>query len=979
MESRVQCPVCTLYLHSGITLESHLDTHPKDQVIKALCTLSTKTNSFVSRTPTPSQSERSYRSRSRTPAAEDSMRWMGSNRSSDSEKYWRRTPSRTKSTPLSNVSRNVTPEMRIGDISFENNTINHGVQYPEATYTLKSDKTQQTYIPNVQVSDFDQQYSYYSEHAEDREIKYSRSTEYNLIDSTNNVFTYDVPTMGTMPNLKHPSTGPTILHPKKNSDIVKLLSKPDLVKLLPKSNNILFKTNMSGVQYLAPGVNVVMPSTPTFVQKNVQNSMIMSGSLPAAQVFDSKSISQSLPNHYSQMIPGTFSPGTTVVTQNSQIIYREMVHNLDGKPFISNMPTVLGSHESVAQSSSLYQNVMVVDQFGNTSCMYNGPQQILHKPCHASVYPENSSVLPDPTLNKTYIETDSNKTLIIEVGPIVQPGVVTVCDASTSASLPIPLDNDDISKKEIDKPELKSETGGIIKGLKILSNIKVEVPVQHNKNMLNTVMDLTETNDQEFSDRSVTPEKILPDLEENKQTYSDDCIQPSIGSSDSVVSNAFSVIKNVGNPPSYKDLPSKSSIVGSKIETEFSDSCPVPDLICNEKPSISPCSELSEHGENSTDNPPLSPKPDSSTSSQITEDHNQKGLKKFSHKSFRNNGLRLNNIYVKKHKKILQIKNVKTSSVSNVSGKSEKEPMASSSISKVPENFSINKIHHTDRTDCKANALQTVSIEKLKDNESEFDADTEEQSMDIEPITPSCLNDPAPFSNNLNVQVKEEVNSSNEGGLSNHSRPQRNVPPVKSPRPINVIAYGNIVPSDFDDESNHRELLDLEVSSKKNQFVNMMNENYFGDNIYADYFTPDRIESFGAAKDSNFKEIQKDSTYLWGEPSQKEAEFVLPNFIHESYKIAESSGPEYSGIPNNEHNENVEMDKSERDSKVDMLSESRSEEEAPLNICADECMPPRGELSGQESNGDMESTWSGVRHLQFIMLQSGFFMIFIFF
>lgn len=36
MESQLQCPVCTLFLHAGMDLQSHLETHPKDQVIKAL-------------------------------------------------------------------------------------------------------------------------------------------------------------------------------------------------------------------------------------------------------------------------------------------------------------------------------------------------------------------------------------------------------------------------------------------------------------------------------------------------------------------------------------------------------------------------------------------------------------------------------------------------------------------------------------------------------------------------------------------------------------------------------------------------------------------------------------------------------------------------------------------------------------------------------------------------------------------------------
>ncbi|CAG4933627.1 unnamed protein product [Parnassius apollo] len=966
MDQRVQCPVCTLYLHSGMTLESHLDTHPKDQVIKALCSLSAKSSSYGSRTPTPSHSERSYRSRSRTPVADDSMRWMGSHRSSESERYWRRTPSRNKSTPMSNISRNITPDIRIGEINFENNPMNQGDQYPESTYAMKSDKMQQTYVPNIQVSDFDQPYPYYPEQQEDREVKYSRSSEYSSMDNTSNVFTYNMPPMGPVPNPKPPtSVAPTLLPPKKNSDFVKLLSKPDLVKLLPKSNNILFKTNMSGVQYLAPSVNVVMPTTPTFVQKNVQNNMIMSGNIPATQILDAKAVPQSIAsNQYNQMPSNTFSPGTTVVTQNSQIIYREMVHNIDGKPFISSMPTVLGHDNvaNVAQSSSMYQNVMVVDQFGNTSCMYAGPQQILQKPCNASVYTENASILPNTPMDKSVpnVVNESNKTLIIEVSPIVPSAAVTVCDASTSASLPLSSDIDDVCKKELERTELKSEPSGINKGLKILSNIKVEVPVQHSKNMLNTVMDLTGTNDQEYPERSLTPEKILPEIEDNNQNYSDDCTQPSVASGDSMASNTFSVIKNVGNPPSYKDSSSKSSVVGSKIETEFSDSCPVPDLICNEKPSISPCSELSEHGDNSIDNAPVSPKPDS-TSSQSNAESNAETERKFSHKSYRNNALRLNNIYVKKHKKILQIKNAKISLKAGTSSKTDMEPVASSSLSKTPENFSINKIHHTDQTESKASTLQTVSIEKLRDtDQSDFDADTEEQSMDIEPTAPSSLNDSNQYSNNVDVHVKEEINTSNEGGFSNLERPARNITPMESLRPLNVIAYGNMVPSDFEDDSNHRELLDLEAASKNKQFVNMMNENYFGDNIYADYFTPDRVESFDAEKVSGYKEGPKDGMYIWGEPSQKESEFVLPNFIHESYKIAESNEPDYSGIENGVHNINVDGDICERDSKVDMLSESRSDGETPLNICTDERMPPRGELSGQESNGDMESPWSGM-------------------
>lgn len=39
--SAVACPVCTLYLREGISLQRHLDTHPKEQVIEALIKAST--------------------------------------------------------------------------------------------------------------------------------------------------------------------------------------------------------------------------------------------------------------------------------------------------------------------------------------------------------------------------------------------------------------------------------------------------------------------------------------------------------------------------------------------------------------------------------------------------------------------------------------------------------------------------------------------------------------------------------------------------------------------------------------------------------------------------------------------------------------------------------------------------------------------------------------------------------------------------
>lgn len=39
METQIQCPVCTLFLHAGMNLQDHLESHPKEKVIAALVNL----------------------------------------------------------------------------------------------------------------------------------------------------------------------------------------------------------------------------------------------------------------------------------------------------------------------------------------------------------------------------------------------------------------------------------------------------------------------------------------------------------------------------------------------------------------------------------------------------------------------------------------------------------------------------------------------------------------------------------------------------------------------------------------------------------------------------------------------------------------------------------------------------------------------------------------------------------------------------
>ncbi|XP_050099770.1 uncharacterized protein LOC126579995 [Anopheles aquasalis] len=51
MDPLIECPVCTLYLRSGMNLSVHLDTHPKESVIKALVALAQKRTTPSSVTP----------------------------------------------------------------------------------------------------------------------------------------------------------------------------------------------------------------------------------------------------------------------------------------------------------------------------------------------------------------------------------------------------------------------------------------------------------------------------------------------------------------------------------------------------------------------------------------------------------------------------------------------------------------------------------------------------------------------------------------------------------------------------------------------------------------------------------------------------------------------------------------------------------------------------------------------------------------
>ncbi|CAB0040385.1 unnamed protein product [Trichogramma brassicae] len=69
---KVACPVCTLYLREGISLQEHLDTHPKEQVIEALIRASSSGLPLLSQqTPSPLQQKSSPTSQASQTALPD--------------------------------------------------------------------------------------------------------------------------------------------------------------------------------------------------------------------------------------------------------------------------------------------------------------------------------------------------------------------------------------------------------------------------------------------------------------------------------------------------------------------------------------------------------------------------------------------------------------------------------------------------------------------------------------------------------------------------------------------------------------------------------------------------------------------------------------------------------------------------------------------------------------------------------------------
>lgn len=912
-------------------------------------------------------SERSYRSRSRTPAVEDSSsRWSSGHNNSEQERYWHRIPNdsressvaqtrplgrnlRTPTRPSrpSTSSADTPSDLRIGDLTVENVTKNLPSTYSKYTtgpFSIKSDKASTVSGLKPPGYEFQSQYIV-PDVPEETEIKYSRSAEYNSPrNTTNNDFPYNLQSSSSNVKLQMSSSS------KRNSEYLNV-DVGNTEFLIPKNNNLsLVKSNAEPMPYVpqrGKPVHLMLPPTQAFVQKTSQNNIIMTTNVATSSTVHSKNVpAPILPNQFTTLTPN-FVPNKTVVTQNSQLIYHEMVHSVDGKSYIHSVPNVLSGSQGTTQASSLYQNLMVVDPYGHTSCVYNPP---LINPQTTITFSQTVS-----SAEKKAIVTkkeDPNKTLVMEIGPNLcsdsQTSTLDSCDEYARSG--------SAQSKNDDKDDDRVSTPGMKKGLKILSNIKVEVPVQHHKSMLNTIVDLTGTNDVDYKDIQYPATSIQDvDVSSNDTDKAIDCTMHHKTSREKC-SSSFSVIKNIGKPPECsKEAPSKLII---KNDVDNLDSSSGLDLICNEKPSVSPCSELSENGDNAIDHTPLPIKTD--VENLTIKKEVLKKSEKMIPKAYWTHALRSNDTYIKKHKKVLKIKNCKYPSQ-----KSSKldDVNVQPSCSGVSANLDD---HHGIRVRKLESKVDECNISK-----GTLDANTEEQSMEIEPVAHSSFNQSSSFvPGDLKIKVEainsnEMFNSEDNDADAGH----KELTPLQSMRPSNVMAYNNMS-DNFSEGPSHKELLDLETS--KRQFANIMSENYFGDNGYSDYFTADRAESFDNNRDSApmSKDYKKGESgmYSWNEMPQKES--FTTNFIHDSYKIADNlpcsnfqigtSGTldrvEFGG----DQEIDVDGDMCEQDSKLDVLSESRSESEIGLDICSDEKMPPRGELSGQESNGDMDTAWPGV-------------------
>lgn len=730
-----------------------------------------------------------------------------------------------------------------------------------------------------------------------------------------------------------------------------------------------------------------------------------------------------------------------------------------------------------SQNPVMYQNLMVFNPFANT--LYPQPTGATEEQSAARCY-------SDATLDTSILKSTCGKALhtrithssVMHVQNLQSVGLEvsnsldelhTERDQhllSNSTRLEEVINNSEIM---LDQGDSTNDNSSKSDRVKILSNVKVELPIQH----IPDIIDLTSTSTSEQQKKTcpdiTTPglnedESILPDFVDaelchsysqnrfsvrssfpNKSIINNACLeisQPSLQEEgppkQPTTVNTFSVIKNIGNPNNlYKENAPHNE--DSKME----DNCVIPDLTCNEKPSISPCSDLTNDSNEGMYERLCTLSDTASTSSKLPSVQPSR---------FPISGMTTarKNLFVKKPKKVISIKSKSNSnsldnpsSSKNFSIEISKVTDPDDGVSQISKKSSDSIPEEIGRLDGFFKELdkqKKVSAEDI-DAPSEWekttlpadcgsldisidedsrscDVDMKEQSMDIDT---DCIE--RTYNNDFRNCILEKTDSLK--GVDDNCIPgveklmesasQKNFTELETMRPVNVIAFGSILASNTPSESStNTTFIDVEKCStvdyststkEKQEFDSLIRESYLRENVYTEYFSAHK-ESYSHGETGEHaerslvqkvevctvdeEEEEKKQDYIsWA--AQKKEEYGFPNFIdcnygHGMYQKLEDANEtkaleraevdqrsQFSSADTcgGEHNDYAELIcprdsylEQDQDHKGAFLAAMGSggvgtgNEVDALNIRTDERMPPRGELSEQESSGD--TPWAGV-------------------
>lgn len=768
--------------------------------------------------------------------------------------------------------------------------------------------------------------------------------------------------------------------------------------------------------------------------------------LPGPQAFDTSSkkniVITSLPvNQTKKIIAPVFgkikSPGpfqqSSVFGSAPQIIYQKIVNDVAPKQYASTVPNIVSSSESiVSRSVASFQNVMVLQPYPKACFM---PQQ-------QPIVARNDGIGAfRSTVNSLQLHNFTNATEKMFSLSTAHDNRGPLDSLNFSKTLPPSVSTDLRDKPSDVGNKITPETGNKLSGLKILSDVKIE------PTMMSDVIDLTLRSDASrrnlMFDISKTSfkneESILPDLDDTvcdsfvqskfTNSFSTNHTSPkhpvnetvenaetgksnfSISSNNS--SNTFSVIKNIGNPSTFK--PSISSFISNESSRNGLELI-VPDITCTEKPRANFADGPVTNA--SADEPQLEIFVNEAFSEAPSIKEEDTAIPTLAKAPLKKN------VYNRKSKKTLTIKNMKekvkpSDDFNTPSSSAISEGVSEKIIANVEESKNLTYSTYNFSTELTDLGMKNFSGSKpshfLNNYLSQPDFELEGKSIKKCVTNENSLQDDQILTDAL--QVDQNYSSNKTNLLDNTNDDGSNVNTnflskmkdnsgiiavdTGAVRPGNVIAFGsmNTSTSDLSKSDVFPPFNDPPKHNMKAD-INDKGENLFSTNSQ-EKFSNNNDEDSAASENEDedndiTEEIHKielpsvddapntDEKFIWINVSEKE-EFPFSNLMQYNPKVypkidncaddreqINTISKDYTELLCPRDNYLAQEDKS---SFFNSLGKDKCviNNSDALNIRTDEQMPSRGELSEQESSGDMDAPWAGVNYCCFTIGEYAFF------